>query len=33
MKIDIKQFEGKETLMYVGNRLFTKEQIKEIKDA
>lgn len=30
MKIEIKQIKSEETLQYIGNRFFTKDQVKEI---
>lgn len=33
MKIKVKQIRSKETLTHIGNKLFTKEQLKEIEEA
>lgn len=33
MKIEIKQIKSEETLMKVGNKLFTQEQVNEIREA
>lgn len=32
MKIEIKQVKSKELLLRVGNKFFTKEQVKEIRN-
>lgn len=32
MKIKVKQIRSKETLEYIGNKLFTKEQIKQLEE-
>lgn len=33
MKINIKQVKSRETLLSVGNKFFTKEQVEEIRNA
>lgn len=33
MKIKIKQVKSREILTHIGNKLFTKEQLKEIEEA
>lgn len=32
MKIKIKQIKSRETLEYIGNKLFSKEQIKQLEE-
>ena len=32
MKIKVKQIRSKETLEYIGNKLFAKEQIKQLEE-
>ena len=32
MKININQIKSEETLTHIGNKLFTKEQVKEIRN-
>ena len=33
MEIKVKQIKSKESLVFSGNRFFTKEQLKEIEEA